>query len=313
MVALGTGSELLIRIDPALAEVVVFRALSHPELIAPERVAGHRRRIDLLYSSSEPFGRDAAFGRLAVEEFEALDLFRPIRQALAERPALAATVRVVLLGSANGRLEEGVTCEPAGARLGIRVESRRFDDPGSLLAWARHALGHGEDTLDPVFDFDPGWEEAVRRRLGSVTIGRLHRLWDVTVDSHLSKAGRLVAEPALGRHRAAIATDLPGVASPAIGHVVEYLWEGPRPTFPTLRAWAERPLELLRVAAPGEAARLRPDRCPLCGFPSPDVIQPDTRVAALVSAAYPEWCPEDGLCGRCTDRFRFAGCLGGPR
>ena len=313
MVALGAAGGLLLRIDPALAEAVVFRALSHAELMAPERVAGHRRRIDLLYSSSEPSERDAAFGRLAVEEFEALDLFRPIHQALTERPGLADSVRVVFLGEAGGRLDEGITCEPAGAHLGIRVEARRLDDPGGLLAWARHALGHAEDTLDPAFGFEPGWEEVVRRRLGSAAVGRLHRLWDVTVDARLSAAGRLVAGPALGRHRSAIAADLPGVARPAIERVVACLWARPRPTFPTLRSWVERPIDLLRVAAPGEMGRPRPDRCPLCGFPSQDIVRPDPAVGALVSADYPDWRPEDGLCGRCTDLFRFGGRLGARR
>jgi len=156
-------------------------------------------------------------------------------------------------------------------------------------------------------------EEVVRRRLGSAAVGRLHRLWDVTVDARLSAAGRLVAGPALGRHRSAIAADLPGVARPAIERVVACLWARPRPTFPTLRSWVERPIDLLRVAAPGEMGRPRPDRCPLCGFPSQDIVRPDPAVGALVSADYPDWRPEDGLCGRCTDLFRFGGRLGARR
>lgn len=301
-----------VRVDPALAEAVVYRVLLRAEAfgIAPEWVAAHRRRLDRLYDV-EPTSRDATFGRFATSEFEALDLIAPLREAISERPAFADRVAVVLVGEAGGRFDEGVTCESAGRHLGIRLETRRFDDRDDLLAWARHALGHAEDTLDPAFGFEPRWDEALRRRGGGASVGRLHRLWDVGVDARIAAAGRLDVASTLQRHRSALAADLPDVAAATIDRVVGYLWAEPRPTFGRLRSWAERPTELLDEAAPGDAAQARPDRCPLCGFPSADVDVPDGLVAAAVSADYPAWRPADGVCGRCSDRYLIAGALGG--
>lgn len=300
-----------VRTDPALAEAVVHRVLTRAEAVGlpPGWIVEHRRRLDRLYGVADASARDAAFGRLARAEFETLGLASPILEALSERPSLAGTVALILLAEAGGRFDEGVTCEPGGAHLGFRVEIGRFESRGALLSWARHTLGHAEDTLDPAFDFEPGWEETVRAR-GRAVVGRLHHLWDVTVDARLAAAGRLEAEPAVRRHRAVLGADVPEVAGQLAERVVDYLWNGPRPPFPRLRSWAERPTDLLREAAPGVAAQPRPDRCPLCGFPSDDVGAADADVARTVSVDYPGWLPADGICGRCTDRYRFARALG---
>ena len=84
-----------------------------------------------------------------------------------------------------------------------------------------------------------------------------------------------------------------------------------QPTFAQLLAWAARPIELVAATFPGDPGLPRPDRCPLCRFPSDDVGVPAHPIAVLVSADYPDWLPELGLCGRCSDRYRFAGHLGG--
>jgi hypothetical protein len=63
--------------------------------------------------------------------------------------------------------------------------------------------------------------------------------------------------------------------------------------------------------APAALRSPRPDRCPLCRFPSDDVVPPPPDIALRVQIDYPDWQAEDGLCGRCTDRYRLAERLGG--
>ena len=82
---------------------------------------------------------------------------------------MAERVRILLVGDARGRPDEGITWEPGGAHLGIRIDGARFGDPDDLLAWARHALGHAEDTIDPAFGFRPGWEETADGRIAAGT------------------------------------------------------------------------------------------------------------------------------------------------
>jgi hypothetical protein len=301
----------VVRVDPALAETAVQRVLSASRPAASVALAANRQRTDAIYPIADAAEREAAFGRLALAEFEALGLAAPIVRAIGEWPLLATQVRIVLLGEARGRLEGGVTAEPGGNHLGIRLEATRFDDPAGLLAWARHTLGHAEDTLDPAFEFVPGWDEAGAGRVGPATQARLHRLWDVSVDARLAADGRLARAPARRRHETVIAADLPGADDRAALAVVARLWDGPRPAFSELLDWAARPGDFLEELCPGQRWLPRPERCPLCGFPSDDVVPPDPPVASHVVADYPEWQPDDGLCGRCTDRYRFAGQLGG--
>jgi len=297
-----------VRVDPALAEAAVRTALSAPGA-DQAAVAAHRARADAPYGIADPAARDAAFARLAVSEFEALGLARPVLAAIGERPALADRVRVVLLGDVGRRGDESVTCEPGGARLGVRLTASRLADATGLLAWARHALGHAEDTLDPEFGFEPGWDDP--GAVWAPAAARLHRLWDVSVDARLAADGRLPEGPTRRRHREALAADLRGAPPHVADAALERLWSGPRPVFADLARWAADPAALAGDALPAGTPTARPDRCPLCRFPGDDVAPPDTALAAAVLADYPDWVPAQGLCGRCADRYRFSSRLGG--
>lgn len=297
-------------VDPSFAEAVAWRALVGGARAAEEMTA-YRARCEPIYAIADAAARDAAFSRLALNEIERLDLVGPIRAAITERPVVAELVRTVLVGEARSRTDEGITWEPGGAHLGIRLDAARFADPEDLLGWARHALGHAEDTIDPAFGFRPGWEDGPTGRLAPTVQARLHRFWDVSIDARLAAAGRLLEPEAADRHVADLAADLPGVGSAAVDAVFGFLWERPRPAFDALLGWAAEPRRLVALAAPDEPAAPRPDRCPLCRFPGDDIVPPEAAIAARVVAEYPDWRPADGLCGRCTDRYRFAGRLGG--
>jgi hypothetical protein len=261
----------------------------------------HRRRADAAYAIDDTVERDAAFGRLAVREFEELRLAEPILVAIAERPNVARAARVVLVGEAGGRLDEGVTCEAGGAHLGFRVDPARFGNPGDLLGWARHVLGHAEDTLDPGFGFEPGWEEGAGGSIAAATRARLHRLWDVTIDARLATAGFLPDLATLDR-RGRIAADLPGVGG---RHRPGRAAPGNCPGRPS------GPLRLLAVARLASITpRSRADRA-RCAGSRATTSSPDPAISVLVAADYPDWRPADGLCGRCADRYHFTSRLGG--
>jgi hypothetical protein len=314
MTAVAAPAAVVLRVEPRLAEEAVLRSLAAPGRVA--ELAAHRRRAEDAYAIEDPRERDTAFGRLALAEFGTLDLGRPLLRALGERPRLAERVEVVIVGAARGRHDEGVTCEPGGRHLGMRLEAGRFGEAEALLAWARHGLLHAEDTLDPDFAFDTEWQAIGGGSLRAPTQARLHRLWDISVDGRLAREHRLDADAAADAragHESAVAGDLAAVEAGVAEAVVERLWTGSRPTFPELRAWAEQPATLVRLVAPWASGLPRPDRCPLCRFPSQDVIAVEPALARVVVAEHPGWRPESGLCGRCADRYRLAGLLGGHR
>jgi hypothetical protein len=300
-------ARLPIRVDPGFAEAVVWRFLSSSEIAGTELPALHADRVEPLYSLAAGPEREVAFERVALAEFEDLGFGDAIRGAIEERVEVASRVRAVLLAEAGSRLEEGVTWEPSGRHLGIRLELTRFDDHEGLVRWVRHVLGHAQDTLDRTFAFEPGWAET---SLGAPAQGRFHRLWDVTVDARLAAAGRSHPGASREAHRSRLAAALPGAAASVVDALLDRLWDGQRPTFTELVAWSANRHAFAEGSA-GSRDGDRPDRCPLCRFPGDDVVTPSADIAKLVMAEYPAWRPLDGLCGRCTDRYRFARRLGG--
>ncbi len=300
---------LAIRVDPALDETAVWGAIARFDPFDARRVR-HERRTARAYDH-DLARRDSDFAAIATLGFEELGLAEPLRAAIEERPALAMNARVLLVGQARAGHDEGVTCEPGGEHLGFRLEPRRFADAAALLSWARHALGHAEDTIDLAFRFVPGWDGDGRgAAIRTAAQGRLHRFWDVSVDGRIEACGAR-GEADRARHLARLRVDLAGASDLTVRTVFQRLWAGPRPDFPTLLGLAERPATMLDGLAAGDVGATWPDRCPLCRFPSDDVRPPRPDVAEQVVADYSWWSPELGLCARCTDRYRLAPRLGG--
>lgn len=295
---------------PELAEEIVWRAILRAERAGrPELRASHHDRAAVAYLLPPGPGRDRAFADLAARELEELHLLAPIREAVAERPALVAAVDLVLLVRALSPGEETVTCDPPGRRVGLRVTADRFDEGARARSWARHALGHAEDCLDPTFGFEPGWE----RGTGGAVAERLHVLWDAAIDGRAARAGRPVFGSSRDGHRARLAALLPAGQERTAVRLVDRCWDGERPSFGTLRRWAEAPRPVSFGAGTVAAwpqgivgpARLPGGRCPLCRFPSAVLIVPDPSVAATIAAAHPGWPAETGCCQRCHDRYRL--------
>src|SRR3970282_1136993 len=114
LLAPSTPAGLALRVDPAFAEAVVWRVLTVAGTRTADALAAYRRRSEPVYGLADPVARDAAFAELAVDEFERLALAEPLRRAISERTAVADRVRIVLVGDARGKSDEGVTWEPGG-------------------------------------------------------------------------------------------------------------------------------------------------------------------------------------------------------
>ena len=300
---------LTLWVDSSLAEALAWRTLARLEAAGhPEPLAEHHRRAAPLYELDEGPARDTAFRRLAEREVLELGVLGPIEAAFGERADLVERIEQLLVGQAAGPAQEGATCDRTGRRIGLRVLVHRFDDPGRLRAWARHAFAHAADTLDAAFAYEPGWDEGAAG--AGAAAERLHRLWDISIDGRVARRDPVAATAARARHETDVARLFPGTGTAAVGALVERLWSGDRPTFTELRVWASEP-ERLGPGGVAAEGRLSPGRCPLCSFPSHDLTVPDPAVAADVAREYPAWRPGQGLCSRCLDRYAFAR-IGGP-
>lgn len=295
------------RVDPVFAEAITWRALLRREAAGdPVPRERHHERAAVIYDTSEPDARERAFAELAMRELAELGLLGPIEAAFAERPVLSGATETALVGEADGRAGEGVTADPKRRLIGLRVRADRFGDLAALGAWARHTLGHVEDTVEPAFGFDPAWEDS----LGAVAAARLHLLWDVSVDGRSARSGRPLAGVSLAGYRAALAAILPWSLTPTAGAVADRLWDGPRPVFDDLRRWATLPETLSDDRASQSAQTSAPvagrsGRCPLCAFPCPVLEVAGSETALRVREDFPAWEPESGICPRCLDRYQL--------
>jgi hypothetical protein len=318
-------------VEPALAEDVAWRWLAAREAAGDGGpIARHHWRAARIYALADADLRASLFEELALRETTELGILDPIVAALAERPAMADAIDLVLVGGAARTASAGVTCD-GDRRLGLTIPAGLFERPERLLAWCRHGLGHAADTLDPSFAFERG----VEATLDAASLERLHTLWDVSVDGRAAAAGLptlgVTAGGYLAPIRRLLGPDLAGLA-PA---VVAALWSGARPPFPELRAialdivtlpdWLARrgpavhraPATVLPLPGWAPPAGTAPDRlpggrCPLCRFPAAELRRPDQEIAAAIQLEFPAWRPETGVCERCLDRARLAPSPGAP-
>jgi hypothetical protein len=302
------------RVEPAFAETLAWRALDGRAAGGrPDALRVHHERAADLYEEPADSARERAFERLAAMELGELEVMLPLADAIEERPTLAAAVAVVIVGEAPAASVEGVTFDPLLRRLGVSLQARRFDDPAGLRSWARHALGHTEDVIDPAFAFEPDWDRPIGQ---GRFVERLHALWDVTVDARApvpratgAAASPMAADRLRRTHERAVKASWPELAE-AAPVIVERLWSGPRPSFPQLRGWAEDPAALAaavgRIISAAPLSGPQAGICPLCRFPCAALELPTPALVEAVGAEFPGWRPDERLCGRCGDRYRFA-------
>ncbi len=281
----------------------------------------YRKAADQIYARyDDPPSRYAAFQALHSRIFEERGCGRPIVDTL---EALALDFDVVLVMRAWSPAEEEADLGPGGRTLGIRLMVERFDS-ADLSRFLPHELGHVIDMLDPTFQYGraaTASAPAARQRISE----RFRLLWDCVVDGRTVRAGGQPLADRLERC-AEFVRLFPEFPHDAAEIVVGLLWDGARPTFLELAAFARDPLALaawgdLSVAAGTASAQsaewavpVPGAPCPLCGFPTYAWERiPPGGVVAQISADFPTWTPALGACQRCVEGYAAMAEVGGAR
>jgi len=264
----------------------------------------HRER-EAAYSTSDRDARERAFAELHRRWFCELGLDRPIRAALGEHPAFAATVSRCAVSAAARAAEEGAELFvradlPEGAerrRLVVRLRARTLLDETAALALLRAEFLHVADMLDPSFGYQPRLPPASAGPTEDrLLLERYGAAWSATVVGRLVRRGQLppaARDRALARFLAAFPM-FKGDPEPAFGRFF-----GARPSHAEMVRFAQAPRA--ETLAPND----RGSRCPLCALPSYSFEEVrDARVRAAIASDFPEWNARHHACPQCADLYR---------
>ena len=304
-----SARRFLVEYDPRLVEdAVLLRTRGDREEYE------FRRDRDRIYLLPEDEGREQRFQQFHAAWFVRLHLGGGISSALEEQPILLQQARRCCVFPARSRSEEGADLHRwRAAKPGesgpettilIRVTPTRLLEPSSLLSWLRHELLHVADMLEPTFGYEPRWPA---NDAGPVAINLLREryrvLWDTWIDGRLSRRGWL---PVGGREKRleeflAIFSAL----GPEAQQKFDEIFQSDFQTHALLTALALHP------GVPTDPARpsgRRPQPCPLCRFPTYQILDGATEVPAetllQVKADFPDWQPGAGLCRQCADLYQ---------
>jgi hypothetical protein len=279
--------------DPRLVEAALLTAMH-----AGGDAAAFRAERDGLYEVTESQAREAAFTALHARWFERLALDRPLREALALWPAIAAGCARCLVTRAQDERDEGgdLLVAPAGrAVLSVRVSPETVAAPERSRPLLRRELLHVADMLDPRFGYEPALPERVAGTARERAVRDSYRvLWDAYVDGRLVRAGLVPAAARADRLR-------------DFARAFAHLGEGLLAAFARFfDAPALTHAELLGFAA-GDVAGAPLPRCRLCDMPTRALDPAPERLPRAVLSAiagdFPSWRTTDGLCARCAELY----------
>jgi hypothetical protein len=300
----GDGFPLPVELDPTLVEEAVHLALrARPR-------AGYWRAREMAYALGREEEREAAFRRISLGEFEALDLGEPLRRALEEEPLLREEVARCRVFRAASRKEEvaelfvrldSTPGSRASRTLLLRLRPASFSEPQELLALLRHEISHVRDMVDPAFGYDPSLPaiEGGPMRI-KLALQRYRVLWDTVIDGRLWRRGR--ASPRAREVRQAEFGEAFGMLGEDAGGEFERWFGAAAPTHRVVLEYALAPSPPRPGAIPAAAI------CPLCRCPAwgaagwADPLPPP--LLEEVRKDFPSWRDEEGLCRQCADLYR---------
>ena len=304
-----------LRYDEDFIEAAAFLCASGRRKGVPSlQIARFQREREKLYAILDPDERNTAFFKLHLDWFREWGLEKLLTDLLKEFPLLSEKLSVLAVRKTRGKKDdEGAELyvNDAGrcsAILALRPES--FERDAALRDYVRHEFTHLSDMLDPAFGYAPTLDlpglNGAQHRLARE---RYRLLWDITIDGRLTAAGH-TPMAAREQHAAAFARGYSFWPEDRQAETFESLWRNTAPRHAEFLALIADPRGLREAHRPAPGGS-----CPLCDFPTftwadAEALLP--QIKARVTAEFPAWSPEQGLCGRCLETYQAAAALGAP-
>lgn len=301
-----------LRYDEDFIEAAAFLCTSGQRKSVPSlQIARFHREREKLYAILDPDERNTAFFNLHLDWFREWGLEKLITDLLKEFPLLPEKLSVLAVRKTRNKNDDGAELyvNETGQRsaiLALRPDS--FERDAALRDYVRHEFTHLSDMLDPAFGYAPTLDlpglNGAQMRLARE---RYRLLWDITIDGRLAAAGRAPIQPR-EQHAAAFARGYSFWPNDRQTESFESLWHDAAPNHANFLALIADPRGLRDAHRPAPGAS-----CPLCDFPTfiwadSETLRPE--IVARVTAEFPTWSPEQGLCGRCLETYQAAALLG---
>ncbi len=284
-----------VRFDPSLLAEVVL------PLLGKALRTRYHFESDALYEKYLPEHRAEAFAALDTRMFRELPQHDAFAAALRDAGPLPGVQEVRVTGARGS--EEGADLATTGELAMLRLGPGRLrGDVDGLRAFLLHELSHLVDLLDPGFGYrreDPAPGEM--RSWANLVRDRYRVLWNASVDGRLARRGETL--PGTGEaRRNELRRVFAGLGAAAAERLFEETWNGRLCGHRALLAAARR------RGGSGKEQGLQPgDTCPLCGFSAWVVAKAADAagVTAAVGVDFPQWAPDEGLCGHCFELYEM--------
>ena len=297
-----------LRYDEELVEAAAFLCAGGRRANVPSlQIHRFNREREKPYAILDPDLRNAAFFTLHLNWFREWGLEQLLLNLVDEFPLLRKSLTVLAFRKARGRNEEGaelfVSAE-TGRNGVVALLPERFTRDEDLVPFLRHEFMHVNDMLDAAFGYSPQLHSAghnpAQQRL---TRERYRLLWDITIDGRLTHTQRATVSRHES-HRTAFDRVFGFWTEARRDEIFNSLWNGADPRHGDLLAIASDPREVKTVREPLPGAL-----CPLCDFSTfswADAKVLPVEIVSRITLEFPNWEPEQGLCGRCLETYKAA-------
>lgn len=290
--------------DDFLEGAVFLCASGRREGVPSLAIARFQHERERLYRIGDADERNAAFFQLHLRWFREWGLEDFLAKIAREFPGLDPALKLLAFRKARGKQDEAAELyvNPETGRHGVvAFRCERFDADAPLARFLRHEFTHLHDMVAPAFGYVPELRvPGITATQHKLARERYRLLWDITIDSRLTRAGRAV-NTTVERHRALFDRAYSFWPEQRRDEVFTSLSSDPHPTHAKLVALAADPRDLAHAARPEPGAA-----CPLCSFPTfhwADPAQFDDALIECITRDFPAWTAPQSACLRCHETY----------
>ncbi|KKO18749.1 MAG: hypothetical protein DCC43_04165 [Candidatus Brocadia sp.] len=306
--------------DPSLIEEVIFGELKAREEKGDFTLTlEYHSSIDPVYENFPLDERPSQFKKIEWDFFKKLEYPKLIKEVFSEFPELEEKSAGGVIAKAVNNFDEGsyltkgMNQESGQKRIVVKLLPERFLDIPYLKKLVRHELTHASDMLSDSY----GYRD---ERLGgnpmeeSIVKERYCVFWDIYVDSRLIRKGKETLSDKDIRYNefSALYKKIPDEVKMAIFDV---LWQDEKLTHEKILRMARDVNEVIKISdglpikhtLKKKKTILPGTQCPLCQFRTyqwMEGIEQDEYLVNEIKKDFPDWEPEDGVCGQCAEAYK---------